>query len=63
MYLQDSKIMKWGVLTMIQLGIIGTSKIAAQFADAVKDSKAYEFAAIYSRKEDTAKAFCGRVSF
>ena len=55
--------MKWGVLTMIQLGMIGTSKIAAQFADAVKDSKAYEFAAIYSRKEDTAKAFCGRVSF
>ena len=48
---------------MIQLGMIGTSKIAAQFADAVKDSKAYEFAAIYSRKEDTAKAFCAEYPF
>lgn len=48
---------------MIQLGMIGTSKIAAQFADAVKDSKAYEFAAIYSRKEDTAKAFCTEYPF
>lgn len=51
---------------MIKIATIGTSKITEQFINSVKLTDGIEHAAVYSRSEDTGRAFadntgCGRV--
>lgn len=48
---------------MVRLGFIGTSAIAEKFAAAATAAGGYEFEAVYSRKAETAKAFCQKVPF
>lgn len=48
---------------MVRLGFIGTSAIALQFADAAAATGLFEFEAVYSRKSETAEAFCANVPF
>lgn len=48
---------------MIRLGFIGTSAIALQFAEAAGAGGLFSFEAVYSRKSETAEAFCDRVPF
>ncbi|GHP14731.1 oxidoreductase [Lentilactobacillus fungorum] len=45
---------------MIKLGTIGTNWITQQFVEAVKLSKVYDLTSIYSRHEQTAKAFADK---
>lgn len=47
---------------MIKLGIIGTNWITQQFIDAIKLSQKFELTTVYSRHEETAKAFADKNS-
>ena len=45
---------------MIKLGTIGTNWITQKFVDAIKLTSDYEYAAVYSRKIETAKEFADK---
>lgn len=47
---------------MLRLGIIGTNFITHRFMDAMRQSKRYEFTAVYSRKLETAENFAKEYS-